>query len=100
MNQRPQASAKASICFVALENFAALVDDPQYGRIGGAEIQQTILGRNLAKRGYRVSFVTLDHGQSEDMTLDGMRIIKAYDQNVGIRGLRFLHPRLTGLCVR
>ena len=35
--------------------------------------------------------------ESEDMTLDGMHIIKAYDQNVGIRGLRFLHPRLTGL---
>jgi len=31
------------------------------------------------------------------MEIDGMRIIKAYEPNVGIRMLRFLHPRLTSL---
>jgi len=90
-------SSKPSICFVALDNFAALVDDPKYGRIGGAEVQQVLIGRNLAKRGYRVSFVTLDHGQDDEMEIDGMRIIKTYDPNAGIRILRFLYPRLTGL---
>ena len=90
-------SGKSSICFVALDNFAALVDDPKFGNIGGAEIQQSIIGRELAKRGYRVSFVTLDHGQDNEMEIDGMRIIKAYDHNAGIRVLRFPHPRLTSL---
>ena len=88
---------KPSVCFVSLKNFATLVDDPKFGNIGGAEIQQAIIGRNLAKRGYRVSFVTLDHGQDPEMEIDGMHIIKAYDHNAGIRVLRFPHPRLTGL---
>ncbi len=58
---------KPSICFVSLDNFATLVDDPKFGHIGGAEMQQAIIGRELAKRGYRVSFITLDHGQDNDM---------------------------------
>jgi glycosyltransferase involved in cell wall biosynthesis len=97
MSNLSQPDRKPSICFVALDNFAALVDDSKFGRIGGAEIQQVIIGRELAKRGYRVSFVTLDHSQNNEMEIDGMRIIKAYDQNVGIPALRFLHPRLTSL---
>ena len=51
---------KPSICLVSLDNFAALVDDPKYGHVGGAEMQQAIIGRELAKRGYPVSFITLD----------------------------------------
>ena len=89
--------AKPSICFVSPDNFATLVDDPKFGHIGGAEMQQALIGRNIARRGYRVSFVTLDHGQDNEMEIDGMRIIKAYNQNVGIPVLRFLHPRLTKL---
>jgi glycosyltransferase involved in cell wall biosynthesis len=97
MKEFIKTSSKPSICFVSLDNFATLVDDPKFGHIGGAEVQQALIGRELAKRGYRVSFVTLDHGQDNEMKIDGMRIIKAYDQNVGIPVLRFLHPRLTSL---
>ncbi len=97
MNECLKTNGKPSICFVALDNFAALVDDPKFGHIGGAEIQQVLIGRELAKRGYRVIFVTLDHGQDNEMEIDGMRIIKAYDQHVGIPVLRFLYPRLTSL---
>ncbi len=92
-----ESRTKHSICFVSLDNYATLVDDPMFGHIGGAEMQQTLIGRNLAKRGYRVSFITLDHSQDNELEIDGMRIIKAYAQNTGIRGLRFLHPRLTSL---
>jgi glycosyltransferase involved in cell wall biosynthesis len=97
MSKRPHSNHKPSICFVALDNFAALMDNPQYGHIGGAEIQQAIVGRSLAKRGYRVSFITLDHGQGAEIEIDTMRILKAYDPSVGIRILRFLHPRCTHL---
>jgi glycosyltransferase involved in cell wall biosynthesis len=97
MNEFIKTSSKPSICFVSLDNFAALADDPKFGHIGGAEIQQALIGRELARRGYRVSFVTLDHGQDNEMEIDGRRIIKAYDPNAGIRMLRFLHPRLTSL---
>lgn len=97
MTIHSQSNRKPSICFVALDNFAALADDPTYGHIGGAEIQQVLIGKNLAKRGYRISFITLDHGQDDEIEIEGMRIIKAYKPNVGVRMLRFLHPRLTSL---
>ncbi|MBN1805931.1 MAG: glycosyltransferase family 4 protein [Sedimentisphaerales bacterium] len=88
---------KPSICFVSLDNFAALADDSKFGFIGGAEMQQVIIGRNLVKRGYRVSFITLDHGQDDKLEIDGMRIIKAYNKNTGIPVLRFAHSRLISL---
>ncbi|MCP4609801.1 MAG: glycosyltransferase family 4 protein [Planctomycetes bacterium] len=97
MSDNSQSNLKPSVCFVSLDNFAALMDDSTFGHIGGAEIQQALLGRELAKREYRVSFVTRDHGQDDEMKIEGMCIIKAYDQNVGIRVLRFLYPRLTSL---
>jgi glycosyltransferase involved in cell wall biosynthesis len=97
MNSNTQSGYKPSICFVSPDNFAALTDDPKYGHIGGAEIQQALIGRELARRGYRVSFITLDHGQDNELELDGMRIIKAYKPDAGIRMLRFIHPRLTSL---
>ena len=92
MSGHSQPTHEPSVCFVSLDNFAALADDQKYGHIGGAEMQQTTIGRELAKRGYRVSFVTLDHGQDDEMEIDGMRIIRAYEPNIGIRILRFLHP--------
>ncbi len=97
MNSHTQSVHKASICFVSLENYATLVGDQKYGRIGGAEIQQAIIGRELARRGYRVSFIVLDHGQDDELEIDGMQIIKAYKPDAGIRILRFVHPRLTSL---
>jgi glycosyltransferase involved in cell wall biosynthesis len=97
MNSYNKKSNKPSICFVSPDNFAALVDDPKYGRIGGAEVQQMLIGKELAKRGHRVSFITFDHGQDDKLEIDGMHIIKAYNENVGIPALRFVHPRLTRL---
>ena len=88
---------KPKICFVALDNYAALIEDPTIGHIGGAEIQQALIGREFTKRGYQVSFITLDHGQDDKKEIDGIRIIKTYTQNGGIKTLRFLHPRLTSL---
>jgi glycosyltransferase involved in cell wall biosynthesis len=89
---------KPSICFVSLNNYAVLAGDASVAHIGGAEVQQAHLARRLAGRGYRVSFVTLDHGQDDGVVHDGIRVYKAYAADSGMRGVRFLHPRLTGLC--
>lgn len=97
MNEFIKTDGKPSICFVSPDNFAALADDPKFGHIGGAEMQQVLIGRELAKQGYRVSFVTLAHGQDNETEIEGMRIIEAYHPDVGIRILRFVHPRLTSL---
>jgi glycosyltransferase involved in cell wall biosynthesis len=65
--------------------------------IGGAERQQILLAEELVQRGYRVSFVVLDHGQPDGEDIRGIRVFKSYRVNLGLPGLRFFHPRLAGL---
>jgi glycosyltransferase involved in cell wall biosynthesis len=64
---------------------------------GGAELQQSVIARTLAARGYRVSMITMDHGQREGAEIDGVTIYKMYRPDEGIPVVRFLHPRLTSL---
>jgi glycosyltransferase involved in cell wall biosynthesis len=62
---------------------------------GGAEVQQSLLARGLARAGFEVSAVTCDYGQAPDLTADGVRLLKSYPPRGGIPGLRFFHPRLS-----
>src|SRR5262245_66590268 len=70
-------AVKPSICFVTPNGYAVLSGDSSVRHIGGAEMQQALLARELARRGYRVSFVVLDHGQDDGIDLDGIRVLKA-----------------------
>lgn len=88
---------KPSICLVALNAFNVLSDRQDLHHVGGAEVQQLQIASWLVRRGYPVRFVTLDHGQPDGVDVDGIRVFKAYVQADGIRGLRFLHPRWSGL---
>jgi len=71
-------------------------ETPRY--IGGIENQLVLLARGLVKREFAVSFVTYDHGQRDGIEHHGIRVYRAYDRAGGIPGVRFLHPRWTGLC--
>jgi len=86
-----------SICFVGLENLPLLA--PEFGRfrVGGAELQQTLLATTLARRGFRVSMVVEDLGQPDGASWRGVETFKAYANSDGIPVLRFVHPRWTGL---
>ncbi len=86
-----------TICFVGLTNLPVLARE--YGRhgVGGAELQQTLLAKALVARGYIVSMVVADYGQADGAVWDGIKTYKAYRQDAGIPGLRFLHPRWTGV---
>src|SRR5262245_360462 len=88
----------ASVCFVAPNAYAALSGREDVAHVGGAERQQVLLAEELARRGHRVSFVVLDHGQPDGEELvTGISIFKCYRLDAGTRGLRFFHPRLSGL---
>jgi len=87
----------ARICFVGLENLPVLA--PEFGqhRIGGAQVQQSLLARALVRRGFPVSMVVGDYGQPDGAVWSGVHTYKAYSAHEGIPVLRFLHPRWTKL---
>ncbi len=62
---------------------------------GGIEVQLTLLGQGLARRGFDVHVVTCDYGQSDPLEAGGMTLHKAYPPAGGVPVLRFFHPRLT-----
>jgi glycosyltransferase involved in cell wall biosynthesis len=66
-------------------------------RAGGAELQQTLLARALARRGWPVSMIVADHGQPDGAVWDGVKTYKAYRPKAGFPVIRFLHPRWTKL---
>ncbi|MCC7293827.1 MAG: glycosyltransferase family 4 protein [Phycisphaerales bacterium] len=85
------------ICFVALNGYAALAGRGGVEHVGGAEQQMALLARELARRGRAVSFITRDVGQGDGASVNGVRVWKAYADDGGWPGLRFFHPRLSGL---
>lgn len=88
---------KPHICFVGLTNLPVLAREYNSHGIGGEEVQQTLMGKALARRGYRVSMVVADYGQKDGESWDGVTTYKAYKFSDGIPVLRYVHPRWTGL---
>ena len=85
------------ICFVGLENLPVLAPEYRHHNIAGEGVQQTLLGRALARRGHHVSMVTWDYGQIDGAEWEAIRVFKAYRPDAGVRVLRFVHPRWTGM---
>ena len=85
------------ICIVGLEVLSVLMPGYEQYRVGGEQVQLTLLGRALKKRGYEVSMVVLDYGQADELVYEGINIIKAYSVEGGVTGVRFIYPRLIKL---
>jgi glycosyltransferase involved in cell wall biosynthesis len=85
------------ICFVGLTNLPVLAREYNNHYFGGAEVQQTLLAKALAARGYQVSAVVGDYGQPDAAAWNGVTTYKAYNADAGLPVLRFIHPRWTGL---
>ena len=86
-----------SICFVSLNSYGILSKKEEIKHIGGAEIQQDLMARYLARKGYKVSFITLDHGQSDEEMHDGITVFKSFKKEKGFPLIRFIQPRMTGI---
>src|SRR5690348_4138688 len=79
-----------TICIVGLKCYDLLAGARMPRFIGGIETQLVLLAKGLAGKGCDVSFITYDHGQTDDQIIEGIRVLKAYRPDGGIRGLRWL----------
>lgn len=61
---------------------------------GGSESQLYLISRELKNEGFDVCFVTSDFGQVPVEIKRGVRIIKSYKPNEGIKILRFFYPNM------
>jgi len=68
---------KPKICFISLEAYPLLACR-DISVVGGAQLQQVLLARELVDRGFDVSFVVFDHGQNSPQIIDGIKVFKAY----------------------
>ena len=88
------------LAFVVPYGYPALAGHAEssgFDYVGGAEMQQARLLRTLAARGHDVWMVSADFGQPRRVTVDGVIVERAYAPFAGIRGLRFFHPRWSGV---
>lgn len=85
-----------SICIASHNGYGAIAG-VSGGHVGGVERQTSLLARWLAARGHQVSFLTWNEGGPDEEIIDGVRVIKICRQNAGHPGLRFLHPKWSGL---
>lgn len=92
-----EARQKPHVCFVAPNAFPLLSGDFSNNVLGGAELQQVTLARELVSRGYRVSMVCFDFGQPDAVEIDGIVVYKTYRLDAGIPVIRFLYPRVTSV---
>jgi glycosyltransferase involved in cell wall biosynthesis len=85
-----------NICLVAHFAYGA-VTGGSHGSIGGVERQTSLMAKWLVARGHKVSLLTWSEGSDEDEKIDGIHVIKICRQDSGLPGIRFFHPRWTGL---
>jgi glycosyltransferase involved in cell wall biosynthesis len=90
-------AATPSVCFVGLENLPVLAKEYSHRGIGGAQLQQTLLAKALVRRGWRVCMVVADYGQPDGARWDDITTYKGYRYEAGLPGVRFFHPRWTGI---
>jgi glycosyltransferase involved in cell wall biosynthesis len=83
------------ICFLGLDNLPVLVPQFNQHRIGGEQVQQTLLAKALVRRGLEVSMVVFDYGQADRMQWNQITTHKAFCEGAGLPLLRFIHPRWT-----
>ncbi len=80
------------ICFVSPKAYPLLAET-KHQSVGGAEVQQVLIAKELRRYGFDISFVVGDYGQKAIETINNMRVIKSFKNfysNRLYRVLRFI----------
>lgn len=84
---------KPHICFISESRVTySLLTGEACSKVGGAEVQQTLLASMMRGLGYGVSFLVPDMGQPEEMvTHEGIRLVKIRAPKMTVRGLKYFN---------
>src|SRR4030043_2036888 len=89
---------KPKICLVSPMIYPVLVGNKDIELAGGAEVQQSIIIKELDRRGYNISVITMDYGQDDLVKLGrNIRVYKVCKPTQGIKFVRQFHPISTGI---
>lgn len=66
------------ICFLAFGTFPLLSQHDTFYDVGGSELQQVLIGKELVKKGYDVVFIDFDYGQNQCEIVRGIKVIKTF----------------------
>ena len=78
---------KPKICFLALSSYPTLAKTTTQ-QIGGAEVQQILIAKELMKRGFAISFIVHDYGQKPVEVIDGITVYKIFPVDYNIKGAK------------
>jgi glycosyltransferase involved in cell wall biosynthesis len=85
------------ICIVGLDSYGMLSGEGDLKYIGGEAVQHVLLARAWRDLGHDVFMVVHEEGQGPRRVIDGITALAAHTRKGGIPGLRFFHPRASGL---
>lgn len=85
------------VCLIGLEALSVLMPGFEGYRIGGEQVQVSLLAKALVKNGYKVSLIVFDYGQDKVLCHEGINVIALYAPNAGLPVLRFIYPRVIKL---
>ena len=74
-------SRKIKICVLSEFGQSLITGKGTY--VGGAEVQMSILAKELVKRSYNVSFVTFGKTSSLYEVIEGVKVYNAFDNRFG-----------------
>ena len=66
------------ICFISLGSYSLLTSNENLKYVGGAELRQVLIGKELTKRGYKVSFITYDEKGEKKKIFEKINIVKSF----------------------
>lgn len=89
---------KPKLCFVSPTIYSVFTKKSNIEIVGGAEVQQSIIIKELDRRGYDISIITMDYGQDSLVRLGkNIKIYKACKPRQGIRFVNQFYPISTSI---